>query len=51
MRRTLVILEVADDDDAREWWEALGLPPPWRVNERPDFQNCFVTEITAKQIA
>lgn len=33
MKQTLVILRVRDDEDGREWYDALGLPAPWRWNE------------------
>jgi hypothetical protein len=41
-RTTLVVLEVLDDTADREWWEALGLPAPWRWSEA--FPGVFVEE-------
>lgn len=37
-KRTLVLLEVFDDDQGREWWEGMGLPDPalWSHDEAFD---------------
>jgi len=32
-KRTLIVLEIRDDNTEREWHDALGLPKPWSWNE------------------
>lgn len=47
-RRTVVVLEVARDD-AREWWEVMGLPEPWRwsehFGEKAYVREAYCTEV------
>lgn len=42
-RVTLVALRITDDQDERDWWTALGLPPPEHWND-PSREPAFPTE-------
>jgi hypothetical protein len=55
-KRTIVVLEVHDDQPDREWWQALGLPDPnsWNmkyigemphVTHFPDDDDVHVTVV------
>lgn len=52
MKRTIVILEVMDDDENRDWWEALGLLAPERWNEHSPEQprTSFVKILTERRL-
>lgn len=52
-KRTLVVLEIHDDNHDREWWEGMGLPDPayWAMDEAFDgrvFIEAHVERVVVK---
>lgn len=50
-KRTIVMLEITDDNEERKWWNAVGLPPPWEWSTDDDMPDgVFVKEIFCEEV-